>query len=1659
MTDCQLEEVHFQTKHLGWKTDDMLLIAKNGAGQVRKLAGQSKISFTISSKDKDCREAFSGFWSDFHAHDRFDPERDRLAVITLRGTDTLLRHFNSLIDCAQAALSAADFQRRLGTDRFLHSVSRRQASEIRKIVEETAARVITDEEFLQFVRAIRVLSYDLNTTTAATESQLKSLLAFTANSHDKSSAAHETWLNLVDLAGISMPAAGSFSYEKLPEILRRRHATVGPTEHAALKELRDHSAPILSGIRSDIDGTISLPRAELVAQVLEALESSRVVLVAGQAGFGKSAIAKASYQVLERDHFAFSFRADEFARAHLDETLQAAQIKINGSGLAGLLAPQSRKVLLIESVERLLERQVRDSFMDLLQLVKDDASWRIILTCRDYQLEVVESSLLAHAALPYAIVTIPELTETELDEVVTALPILSQPTKSSFLKKLLRNPFLLDKAARMKWPQDQPLPEGERAFRARFWKDVVREDGHAVGALPDRRETTMTEVALRRASSLALFAHCDGLDPDALAALRARGLVISPENNNRLAAPAHDMLEDWTIVRWLEQRFAANERAAPGLASDIGTLPALRRSYRKWLGEMLECDVTVADQFVASVIQDDKIPQQFRDDTIVSALRSTSAARFLERNRAMLARDNYSMLRRVIHLLRVACRTTPPWIRSPEHVASLVFVPKGSAWVAVLRVVREECEKLLPDDAALLVGLIEDWASSVAWWASYPEGAKDAAKIAFTVLPHLKEYRDELKKPTLRVILKIPKADSEGFLGLLARASAQKRDDRVGWDFADLLLQGIDGTFTCRDFPDGMIHLAQRAFLLTEDDRNEAAADDHGVDMGPFFGIKSMLDSDFFPASAHRGPFLPLLRFHPEKGIDFIVRLANHAATWYGDRKSSGYVQLEPAMHARLRVPNAGEISQWANSRLWCLYRGTSVGPNVLQSALMSLEAWLLELGKTEAPYLDTLLLKLLRDSNNVMISAVVASACNAFPKKTPTAGIALMTCKEFFYMDRGRMVSESHSPGRLYECLPGVRVEDEFYQAERSVADQLPHRRVDLEHLTLKLQLGEHRSSVWAVLDVHKNALPKLDEQTDDDRLWRLVLHRMDIRTFQPMPAPKGVEQTATITQSGEVRTSVAPQEDRIYVGPGPIDQDIKTMLDRDEPQRSQQLAEIGLLNWGIGAWRGDGSSDAWKTMLQDAQQQVAKEPALQEPRIGGSGFVAAVCVRDYWRELTIEERRWCTETLIREVERACDNNDHFNRVARSPLDPSRPAAYLLPKISCELGIDAFDGRLLMAMARALTHATTEVVNYAAAGVGQFLGCTNRVFMKRCLGSLALKARLVSELATAEAKKPHGEQRSVWECDRIVVPQIREAIISGTPPNEEECALPDLSTWPGEEGGRTILTMLDRVPDDPIARTAFRELANQIATWWNEERSPRGRRRERSYEFEYESEKRLACFVLRLPESEASEVCDLLFTCVKNRPSEVARFFVDVLFAESSIVGKTPFWALWQGLADRVRELGWVGRSDYWGTSEVLRAIFLVGVWKEGIRHWPKLDGFADRIDRLCEGLPANSRVVEVYSRYLYGIGGQSLPSAFIVVAGKLRAGDVRELLAERNTVFCLESLLTRFVYSEPLRLKRDPDLRVAVLTILDGLVEAGSSAAYRMRDDFVTPTVPESR
>lgn len=1096
LLDCLVVEVHLQTERLGWHTDDFLIVGQTGSGERRKLAGQVKRTFTVSAADAECKKALQDFWRDFQNRELFSPDTDCFALVAQRGTNALLEHFSGLLDCARASRDASDFEHRLATPGFVSKKATQYCEEIQKIIGEVEGRSLSAAELWPFLRVLHVLSLDLCTDTRQTEANIKYLLAYTASEHDALEAAEATWNALLQEASRGISSARSFRYEDLPENLRQRHSPIGVNEHRALQALKEHSALILDGIRSTIGKDLHLGRPKLVQQIIEQLGCTQVVLISGPAGIGKSVIAKDVISILSRDHFTFSFRAEEFARPHLDEALQSSQIPANGKKLQAILASQARKVLLVESVERLLEKLPRDAFFDLLVLVAQDKSWRLLLTCRDYSTDRVRSALLQYAGFGHSVVKVPPLDDEELGKVKAEYPKLARPLDNAMLRKMLCNPFFLDKALQINWSAERALPQSEWGLRALFWREIVRAEDRSTGGMPRRRSDAFVQIALRRAQTLSQYADCGDLDLEAVRALQEDSLVVSHPQSDVLIAPAHDVLEDWAILYWIEEQYLRHRDAVQDFVAAIGTHPAVRRAYRKWVAELVQRDRTSADTLFRVVVSNSDLPNHFRDDTLVSLLRSPYATDFLESHSEELLANNKQLLRRVIHLLRVACVTAPDWLGTLVPPASLFNIPDGPAWACVLRLILKHLYSFGSEDRLLLLGLIEDWARGVTWKNPYPDGAESVATIAHWLLPGFDDYRAEAeRKRTLQVIAKIPKADPERFTALLQGRCSDDERGRLSKELREIIFEGPEGMPVARDMPELVVSVAKEYLLCSEADISQEWHYSIDLHLEPVFGIKPQRSFGFFPASAYRGPFLWLLRYHPQQGLNFIIDVFNHSAEWYAHPRVPSVI--EPPFEITLTFPDGTIRKQWCNARLWNLYRGTSVGPYVLQSLLMALERWLLEFAEAHPDKLDEILLSILKQSNSAALTAVAASIATAYPHACGQTLLVLLRSRECILLDRQRLANESQAPSWIASLLPQLDASKKIYEMERKEADAFPHRRRDLEFAILNLQLGPLAPQVYKIVDEHRKALPPVAEQDENDRIWRLALHRMDLRQY----------------------------------------------------------------------------------------------------------------------------------------------------------------------------------------------------------------------------------------------------------------------------------------------------------------------------------------------------------------------------------------------------------------------------------------------------------------------------------------------------------------------------------------------------------------------------------
>ena len=1637
--DTVATEVHFQARRLGWNVDDLLVVGV-GVGGPAKLCVQIKRAFVLSSKDEECRKTFAAAWADFNDANLFDRRRDALVLATHLGTNRLLGDFGWLLAQARASASSADFStRRLGAG-LLGQKSKGDYDTVAEIVSAEAGSPVPDGEIWAFLRAFHVVSFDLLGSSAKDEASMLSLLNFMRTDDSPIDAASTTWNELVVLAGTAASVGESFQRSGLPADVLRRHRNLVASGHGALTRLRQHSEVVLRRIEDSSGNGFGLPRAALRTQLETASTERQVVLIVGAAGSGKSVLAKQHFRSRDESEASFAFAAEEFKVTHIDQVLTQAQIGLNWQALKSMF-PVQPKLFLIEGLERLLESDDRAAFIDLLKAAVDDPSIRLVITCRDYHAEMVERSMLRPSGVDFARIVVAGLDDTEIEQAREAFPQLRPLLANPAIRDLLRNPFMLSRATNLAWSDGRDLPQTERALRECMWNEVVRRETFIRDNLPTRRAAALTSIALDRARSLQPYVQV-GTDTLAIEALASDNLVVYDSITHARCAPAHDVFEDWALLNWLSVEFAIREEDAVSFVEAIGAYPALRRAYRKWLFEMLESEPARAVPYVASVAGVISVPEFFRDDTLVSVFQSSKSAVFLERFSSKLFEDDAALAKRVIHLVRVACKTVSPEVPKGAGDGFHWHVPSGRAWPTFLSFLVSKWTALPPSIHGLLIEFLEDWAQGISAIVPYPEGSEAAGSLLARLFAVSQDSYGErsAKQRLVSLLVRMPKASSTLFKELVERAkisSDRRSDNRDGELLITALLKPFQSNATCRDFPADLEDICLSVWRLREETDSETDyASLHEMDRE--FGLEHSYEHRMFPASALQGPFYFLLRSHPVRGLRFITNLVNEATDNFGrPRSADGFF---PALEkASLRLANGTTREVWCDARLWNGYRALSVMPDVLECALMALEKWLLDISRLNNPQWDEVVRDaldwLLENSNNVALAAVVASVCMAHPDKFFLAALSMLGCRDFFELDRARMVQESGAlaPG-------GFDAYSQAFQKERMESNGLPHRARDLERLAIDLQTTGKGSEVGAVLDRYRAELPDPSLQDDGDRLWRLALDRMDLRTW-------------------EVKEVDA--QGRTFFGMSKLADDIQEVIDRAVPGQERFHSFLSLYMWARNQFdrQRDHAATAseWQIRLASAKTLRAQMLSSGEEVSVGSGgpnTTAAVCIRDHWAELPEADRQWCVEVVTELVGQPL-SGDHSNELhAKNPLSGVADCAYVLPFLA---SLDEANSELRASLIAGLCHFNDDVRTACFRGISHYVIGAHPELERLAIAALFANARQWNtiQIRNSAARFDQRPSRTASLAESLAAAQASAAGQDRLDIASELGSL-SLETWPDRALAKSLMEIYRSHPQEPAAIALFVGIAGAMKTWWAP--TPRGeRRQERSnIELEQEAEQALAEFVLASPTSQANRLIAPIVESVDVAPEAVSKFMLRLLVREDGDAGPSTYWQLWAALTSAMRTAPWLEDVDDRRAQgqEMMRQSFFGIDWRAGLRSWSRLgDRFSD-VDRLFVALPRSGFVLECYAHYLYHIGAASLPGAFVLIADKFGDRLGPAINKDGNLRFHLDALVSRCLFEELSTIRKNSSLRAATMAILDGLVQAGSSLAFQLRDDFVTPS-----
>lgn len=512
------------------------------------------------------------------------------------------------------------------------------------------------------------------------------------------------------------------------------------------------------------------------------------------------------------------------------------------------------------------------------------------------------------------------------------------------------------------------------------------------------------------------------------------------------------------------------------------------------------------------------------------------------------------------------------------------------------------------------------------------------------------------------------------------------------------------------------------------------------------------------------------------------------------------------------------------------------------------------------------------------------------------------------------------------------------------------------------------------------------------------------------------------------------------------------------DETTKSYAAIEhhLQLKHLATDVWKNKNSENAkdWKEILLAEAQTI--EQKLGEPEEfcrGGPGIVAAVCIRDHLNELNENDFQWCVGQIESEIHRHASATDMSIRYAKQMHAPDRAAASVTPILaSHERSADYLDALDLLSLA--LTHAVDEVQSYANAGISSFLGDEHKELILRCAAATARRANLIAGSLRQEGF-PYQDRARIKGIYDHATTAMKKAIKDGLVEFSSEIASLDFDDPVSNDATHKILTMFSPHPSWDESRQIYSDAARWLAQVWLNDEHLLPDRKERDYQHESHVLRLIANFVLSLPIEEARRISTPLIEATTTHPKEVSDFLRGLVTCADNNASDC-FWGLWQDIANAAADSPWTEHLEdkYSSALPLISWVFLGTYWRDDISHWKRLDSHSHLIDEIAQRFPPTTFCLLAYTQFLSMIGRRSLPESFKIIALLLEKGDTVRMSSHSDLVLHLERLLQSFVYSQPYRLKSDSALRNAVLSILDALVNGGSSAAYRMRDDFVTPS-----
>lgn len=1376
-----------------------------------------------------------------------------------------------------------------------------------------------------------------------------------------------------------------------------------------IQKLNDHTGNILDRIHDKI-GTIHINRDNLCREIINRIQSTKSLLITGKAGTGKSAIIKEVLSRLSDDTSIIALKGEDIDRENLTAVTSGLYLQNNPEQILSSPGLLNKKIILVDSFEKLLEADNTDTVFDFFSLINRRTDVTLIITCRSYaieQLKIRYINVLKDIDKP---VDIPVLSDDELVDIESTYPNISRLITKESIRKILKTPFILDKVIQINASILTDEVTTERQLEQIIWSYIIEGKINVFNvAMQTGREKTFIAIAHARAKAMTPYVTPPtGIDPRTIQSLENDSLITG--NNAGQYTPSHDIYEDWALTKHIEAEYtnwAQSGYEILQLFHSIGNEPAIRRAFRIWIHEKLQVDDFDTEQLVTGIINDTSISQYWIDETLIAVIQSKASIYFLKENKSMFYADDFKLFKRLLLLLKVACQETDYSLIDKlekedkfEIYRAYLLKPTGEGWRNTIQFMDSNLPDLEPV-SLLIIHTLLAWENILN--STKAEVLEESQAVGRIMLHYYYNRQKILGYPYNECVIllfkltAVIKDEIDNIINaeLILDMDEIKRYESLVIKYA---LSWQHSKQLAEHLPDTLFKVMEKKWFHYPDKEKPKSKGNsnfhslYAIDRKPSEDKKcGVTDGDFtyYPESAYQTPVYHLLNHNPVPTLSFIVRLYNHSINVY-KKYESDITELKIEY-------NGSVITQYGNQRLWNLYRQEAGFPKLLTCILMALDKWLLEIArlssKKEYEFMKGFVkdaFSILIQSENAAITSVLASLAVAHPDLPEENVLALLKTREFFQWDLMRSI---HELDFSYIVMDGQRYPLQL--KERQDASKLPHRERHLEGLMLTLSLSVYREKIYETIDSFYAANPT-------DAIWKIALNRMDFR-----------------------KREVASQIDDHLVLIPKIDKDLQLEMESMQKQLEVEQPFLTATNWARNVYekKKEAIYTEWQSHYTNSISNVAQGIALI---MSSPGTLAAVGIRDLHNELNAVEQEWCTATILKTAYKILTANPvlfpDYNTLDEKPVLSTLPLLIKLYKN--ETGNEAKKMLFYNILKAREDHVKagnicTEIQNHLHHSEDEFL-----------------YASLVGIIEYAKLERGLYSQpdKSKTETDKLIANLINNNI----PLNYKGISFKELNT---------IAFGFFFIPPDTTNPEFIEFVKAMLAVYIDGLQKKNGMysHQQLSFDAEQEFEQLMTRFILRQPKDISMEIFHTILNCLHIDEDFVKHILLNIIIEvdkNHNLSGRFRF--LWEELIKRNKEK----------RNQVLSSYLLLygdgNIWNKSTKEWKPIQGeklfFKDAIYDICQIKPT--------SAFLSGVGfTETIPEGVHWIADLFSKSHIASIY-DKKELYYTERLIQRIIYNNDKRMavRKSTTFRNDFISILDILANSGSVIAFIIRENFIS-------